>query len=165
MKPAEFQLQGVTNPRLAVHAISALPAWLWSTDGVRVLWANPAGASLFGAPNSAELASRTFGPADAQRRQIAQLADRLPPSGAIRLERLRGFGAHLGMLMTCGCARLEFPDGGHGVLITATATSGRTMPLDERLRRLVEGIDLPMAAYTGDGMFIGASEAGHSLFG
>ena len=76
---------------------------------------------LFGAANGAALAARIFGPADPHRRQVAQLAGRLPPSGAIRLERLRGFGAALGMLVTCGCARLDFPDGSHGILIAAGA--------------------------------------------
>ena len=93
MNHAEFQLRGVGDPRLAVHATSALPAWLWSIDGTRVLWANPVGARLFGAANGAVLAGKTFGPADQHRRQVAQLAGRLPPNGAIRLERLRGFGA------------------------------------------------------------------------
>jgi hypothetical protein len=34
-----------------------------------VLWANPVGAKLFGAPNAAALARRRFGPADSHRRQ------------------------------------------------------------------------------------------------
>ena len=107
MNNAEFQLRGVGDPRLAVHATSALPAWLWSVDGVSILWANPVGAKLFGAANGAILAKKTFGPADAHRRQVAQLAGRLLPSGAVRLERLRGFGAALGSLVTCGCTRLD----------------------------------------------------------
>ena len=141
MNNAEFQLRGVGDPRLAVHATSALPAWLWSVDGTRILWANPVGARLFGAANGAALAQKTFGPADAHRRQVAQLAGRLPLNGAIRLERLRGFGAALGMLVTCGCARLEFADGSHGILIAAAEPVGRAMPLVERLQRLVEGIE------------------------
>src|SRR5580700_1829306 len=129
MNNAEFQLRGVGDPRLAVHATSALPAWLWSADGTRILWANPVGAKLLGAGNGAELANKIFGPADSQRRQVAQLAGRLPANGAIRLERLRGFGAALGKLVTCGCARLDFADGSHGVLVAAAETFGRTMPL------------------------------------
>jgi PAS domain S-box-containing protein len=165
MNQAEFQLRGVGDPRLAVHATSPLPAWLWSTDGTRILWANPVGAKLLGAANGAVLAKKIFGPADPRRRQVAQLAGRLPPSGAIRLERLRGFGAPLGMLVTCGCARLEFADGQHGVLVTGTAAFGRTMPLIERLQRLVEGVDTPIAAFTRDGMFVAASDAARSLPG
>jgi hypothetical protein len=85
---------------------------------------------------------------------VAQLAGRLPPSGAIRLERLRGFGAPLGTLITCGCARLEFADGSQGILVAATESAGRAMPLVERLQRLVEGIDSPIAAFARDGMFV-----------
>ncbi|MEA2918778.1 MAG: hypothetical protein QOJ15_10859, partial [Bradyrhizobium sp.] len=165
MNNAEFQLRGLGDPRLAVHATSALPAWLWSTDGTRILWANPVGAKLFGAANGAVLAKKMFGPADAHRRQVAQLAGQLPPTGAIRLERLRGFGATLGGLMTCACARLEFADGHPGILVVATEAVGRTMPLFERLQRLVEGIDAPIAAFARDGMFVSASDAARSLLG
>jgi PAS domain S-box-containing protein len=165
MNNAEFQLRGVGDPRLAVHATSALPAWLWSIDGVSILWANPVGAKLFGAANGAILAKKTFGPADAHRRQVVQLAGRLSPSGAVRLERLRGFGVPLGTLVTCGCARLEFADASHGILIAATEPVGRPMPLVERLQRLVEGIDTPIAAFARDGMFVGASDAARSLLG
>jgi PAS domain S-box-containing protein len=165
MNNAEFQLQGVSDPRLAVHATSALPAWLWSIDGTRILWANPVGARLFDAANGAALAEKTFGPADAHRRQLARLASRLPSNGAIRLERLRGFGAPFGTLVTCGCARLDFADGGHGILVVGAKAAVRTMPLVERLQRLVEGIDTPMAALTRDGLFVGASDAARSLLG
>src|SRR5260370_17021029 len=102
MNNAEFQLRGVGDPRLAVHATSALPAWLWSIDGTRALWANPVGAKLFGAANGASLAKKMFGPADAHRRQVAQLAGRLNPSGAMRLEPLPGFWPPPGHLVTCG---------------------------------------------------------------
>ncbi|MET4389981.1 PAS domain S-box-containing protein [Bradyrhizobium sp. F1.4.3] len=171
MSSSDFQLRGVGDPRLAVHATSPLPAWLWSIDGTRVLWANAVGAKFFGASNAASLAQKTFGPADSHRRQVAQLARRLPAGGAIRLERLRGFGAALGTLMTCACARLEFADGSHlaegssAVLVTAMSATGRTMPLVERLHRLVDGAEVPMAAFAPDGLFIGASEAARPLLG
>src|ERR1700722_9471988 len=165
MNNAEFQLRGVGDPRLAVYATSALPVWLWSIDGKRILWANPVGARVFGAANGASLVKKTFGPADSHRRQVAQLAGRLPTTGAIRLERLRGFGASLGALVPCGCARLVFADGSHGILVAAAEAVGRAMPLAERLQRLVEGIDTPIAAFARDGLFIGASDAARSLLG
>ncbi|HEU4805597.1 MAG TPA: hypothetical protein VFS91_07290, partial [Nitrobacter sp.] len=68
MNCADFQMQGIADPRLAVHAASALPAWLWSLDGARILWANPVGASVFGTANAAALTSRNFDPADPLRR-------------------------------------------------------------------------------------------------
>src|SRR6476620_2288954 len=120
MNYAEFQVRGLSDPRLAVHAASPVPAWLWSADGTRILWTNLAGARVFGA-DGAELESRNFGPADPHRRQIARLASRLPASGALRMERLRGFGVAPGMLGTCGCSRLDFPDGSPGVPRAARA--------------------------------------------
>ena len=84
MSSVKCQLRGVSDARLAMHATSAQPAWLWSLDGTRVLWANPVGAKLFGARNAANLFTREFGPADTHRRQVAQLAARMPTSGAAR---------------------------------------------------------------------------------
>ena len=159
MQNSEFKGQGPDDPRLAVHATSPLPAWLWSADGTRVLWANPVGALVFGAANSVRLAAKIFGRADPHRRQVAQLAHRLSPDGAVRLERLRGFGAVLNMLVTCACARLEFADGSEGVLIAALDANGRAMPLTERLRRLVEDAGQPVAAFEADGTLVAASAA------
>ena len=119
MNDAEFQVCGAGCSRLAAYATSPLPAWLWTADGKQILWANAAGVRMFGAADAAALAEKTFGPADRHRRQIARLASRLPANGAIRLERLQGFGAAPGGLATCGCLRFDFPDGSHGVLIAA----------------------------------------------
>ncbi|WP_128923654.1 PAS domain-containing sensor histidine kinase [Bradyrhizobium guangxiense] len=165
MTSSDFQLRGVGDPRLAVHATSQLPTWLWSIDGARVLWANPVGARAFGAAHSAALADRVFGPADPHRRQVARLARQLPANGSVRLQRLRGFGARLGTLMTCACSRLDFADGSHAVLVTAMDPTLRGMPLIERLHRLVEGAKMPMAAFAPDGLFVGASDAARTLLG
>jgi PAS domain S-box-containing protein len=165
MDVTDFQLRFVGDLRLAPHATSASPAWLWSTDGTQVLWANPVAARLFGAANAAELAKQTFGPADANRRQVAQLAPRLSAIGALRMERLRGFGAQLGQLMTCACMRLDFPDGRHGILIAATEPAGRSLTLMERLRLLVADVARPAAAFTQDGTLAGASDTAESLPG
>jgi PAS domain S-box-containing protein len=157
MQNTEFKVRGPDDPRLAVHATNPLPAWLWSADGTRVLWANPVGARVFGAASSPRLANKIFGPADPHRRQVAQLAHRLLPNGAIRLERLRGFGSRLGALVTCSCARLDFADGSEGVLIAAAEPVGRSMPLTERLQRLVEDIDAPAATFESNGTLVAAS--------
>ena len=165
MNNAELQLQALGDPRLAAHATSRLPAWLWSTDGTRILWANPVGARVFGAESSSALAKKTFGPAEPHRRQVARLAGRLLANGAVRLERLQGFGAAPGGLATCGCSRLDFPDGSHGILLAAGNTAGRVMPLVERLQRLVDGLGLPVAAFTADGQLVGSSDAARPLLG
>ncbi|MGJ4897392.1 MULTISPECIES: sensor histidine kinase [unclassified Bradyrhizobium] len=165
MTYADLELQALSDPRLAVHAAGSLPAWLWSADGSRVLWANAAGARALGAASAAALIAKTLGPADAHRRQVAQLGRRLPETGALRLERLRGFGAPLGTLATCGCARIDLPDGTRAVLITGTDGGGRSFPLADRLKRLVETSEHALIAFTQDGQFAGSSSAGRRLFG
>ncbi|MGJ4910552.1 PAS domain-containing protein [Bradyrhizobium sp. HKCCYLS2033] len=165
MTHADLELQALSDPRLAVHAAGSLPAWLWSADGGRVLWANAAGARALGATSAAALIAKTFGPADAHRRQVAQLGRRLPETGALRLERLRGFGAPLGTLATCGCARIDLPDGTRAVLITSTDGGGRSFPLADRLKRLAETSEHALIAFTQDGQFAGISSAGRRLFG
>ncbi len=166
MSSAKSQLRGVGDARLAMHATSAQPVWLWSLDGTRVLWANPVGVKLFGARNAADLAAREFGAADTHRRQIAQLAHRIRASDSTRLERLRGFGAALGGLMTCACTRLDFADGESGLLIIAADTiAGRGMTLMERLQNLTDGIDTPIAVFARDGLFVGASDTARALLG
>lgn len=165
MSDAEFQIQALGDARLADHATSALPAWLWAADGARVLWANPAGAQIFGTGNGAELARQDFGPADPHRRQVARLGHNLAADGAVRLERLRGFGAAPGGLATCGCARIGLPDGSHGILIAALNASGRVLPLAERLQRLLQGLEQPAAAFSGDGLLLAANEAARRLPG
>ncbi|MGA8903286.1 PAS domain S-box protein [Bradyrhizobium sp.] len=157
MSHTEFKVRGPDDPRLALYATSPLPAWLWSADGTRVLWANPVGARLLGFSYGARLTEKIFGPADPHRRQVAQLAHRLLPNGAVRLERLRGFGATLGTLATCACARLDFADGSEGVLIATTEPAIRAMPLNERLQRLAEDTDGPSAAFAADGTLVAAS--------
>ena len=119
MKDGEIQGLAASDPRFAAYTASRLPAWLWTADGKRILWANPAGTRLFGAASAAALAEKTFGPADPHRRQVARLSGRLRAGGAIRLERLQGFGAAPGGLATCGCSRVDLADGSHGVLIAA----------------------------------------------
>ncbi|MGL4264420.1 MAG: PAS domain-containing sensor histidine kinase, partial [Afipia sp.] len=165
MSEADFQLHGIRDPRLAVHATSSMPAWVWSLDGAHVLWANTIGARLFGERNAAALAEKTIGPADPHRRQATQLAARLSPSGAPRLERLRGFGAPLGRLLTCSCARLTFADGTVGILIAAADPVGRPMPLTERLAHLVDSISVPAMTFTPNGALAGANESAKNFPG
>ena len=50
MQGAEFHWLASSDPRLAAYAASRLPAWLWTADGSRILFASnmgPAGAREF----------------------------------------------------------------------------------------------------------------------
>ena len=159
MSDTNSLLQGIRDPRLAVYAIGSMPAWLWSIDGTRILWSNHVGAKILGARNSATLAAKIIGPADPHRRQVLQAASQLAQSGAPRMERLRGFGAPLGQLQTCVCARLSFSNGETAILVAATAPVGRAISFDERLSGLLDALPMPALAFTHDGAFAAANEA------
>ena len=104
----QLNLYSASDPRLAALATSSQPAWLWQADGARIVWANAAGARVFGIAEQ-HCGEKIFGPADQHRRQIAQLTSQLNPDGAVRMERLRGFGAAPGMLATSPVRGSNFP--------------------------------------------------------
>ena len=48
------------DARLAPLAVSPLPAWLWTLDATRILWANPTGAAIFGAATPSAIGALRF---------------------------------------------------------------------------------------------------------
>ena len=159
MSQSGFHLALLRDERLAPIATSALPAWLWSADASRILWANPTGAAIFGAASSAAIRTRKFDTGQPAAAQIAQLATTLPPDGSQRIERLRGFGAGVGRALPCMCARIALTDDAPAILVVATERAGPELALDERARRLLAGCDQPVAAFAPDGELIHATPA------
>jgi signal transduction histidine kinase len=144
------------HPRLALLATAEWPAWLWSADGSRILWANAAGAAAFGAANSSACSGRRFAMTELPPAQVLRLAATLPSGGQERLERLRGFGGKLGRTLTCACSRI-IADGGRGaVLVVATEPAGPALTLAERVRLLLEDGDAA-AAFMPDGRLLYAN--------
>ncbi len=47
MSQINFSMQAMFDPRLAIYAVGGAPAWVWSADGARILWANAAGKAFF----------------------------------------------------------------------------------------------------------------------
>src|SRR6478672_7152688 len=150
--------------KLAAHATGPSPAWLWSTDGSRIIWANAVGAAIFGAADAGECQERRFGAKDAPAAQIVRLAATLPTSGQPRLERLRGFGADFGRALTCVCSRLILADGTPVVLIIATEPAGPPLPLRERVRRLLADRRRTLAAFAREGTLLYATEPALTRF-
>ncbi len=160
----ESELALLRDPRLAAPATSPWPAWLWSTDASRILWANAAGAALFGAADTRECVQRRFDTNNPAAAQIIRLAATLPSAGPARLERLRGFGLGFGRALTCACSRLVLTDGKAAVLIAATEPAGPALSLAERVRRLF-GDDEPLAVFAADGALIHATAAARAQLG
>ena len=156
MNGTEFQFACLNDPRLAAHALSPAPVWLWSADASRILWANPVGAAIFEAATPAAAAAIRFDVRHGASAQIARLAGTLPAGGAPRLERLRGFGASFGGTLTCLCSRLALADNTQAVLVVSTERAGKELALPERAQRLLADFERPAAIFTADGELIDA---------
>ncbi len=159
MSIIDGELVLLRHPRLAELATSAWPAWLWSTDGSQMVWANAVGAGIFGAASTSACTQLRFDAADASAAQIIRLAGALPTAGQERLERLRGFGASFGRTLTCACSRIVLADGKAGVLIAATELAGPKLTLGERVRRLFADDAEPIAGFTPEGTLVYANIA------
>ena len=160
----ESELALLRDPRLAAAATSPWPAWLWSADAARMLWANAVGAAVFGAADTRQCVQRRFDSNNPAAAQIVRLAATLPSAGAPRLERLRGFGLGFGRALTCACSRLVLADGEAAVLVAATEPAGPALSLAERVRRLF-GDDEPLAVFAADGALVHATAAAHAELG
>ncbi|MCK7610603.1 ATP-binding protein [Roseibium sediminicola] len=91
-------------------------AWLWSSDGARILWANAAGAAFFSAHSVSDLASLSSLERSPARPHIARIAE----SGAtdkFSIDRLRFYRGLRVMLLTCQCKRLVLETGEAAALI------------------------------------------------
>ena len=154
------------HPRLASLATAEWPAWLWSADGLRILWANAVGAAIFGAATSKACINRRFSATELPAAQVLRLAATLPSGGQECLERLRGFGGNLGRALTCTCSRILAGDGRGAVLIIAAEPAGPALTLAERVARLLDQDDEPAAAFVPDGRLVYANaKAQHWLDG
>jgi PAS domain S-box-containing protein len=153
------QLAYLRDPRLAVYALNPAPVWLWSANSERLLWANPVGAEIFGALSPGEVASLRFDARHAAAAQIAQLSATLPPSGAARLERLRGFGASIGGTLICLCSRISLADNIPAVLLVSVERAGKNLTLPERASRLLKDLGGATAVFNADGELIVAEPA------
>ena len=155
-------LSYLRDPKLAAHATSALPAWLWSADATRVLWVNPVAAAIFDVASPAAIAGYTIDPKGSAALQIARIAGTLPAGAGPRLERLRGFGASFGRALMCACSRIALDEQMPAILVLATEGVGAAMPLSERVRRLGAGIQAPVAFFSGAGELMHATPAGEA---
>ena len=165
MSGTEFQSAWLTDPRLAAHALSPTPVWLWDVNASRILWSNPVAAAIFDAASPAALAQTEFESHHVSAAQIARLAGTLPQGGAPRLERLRGFGARFGGTLTCLCSRITSGFNTSAILVVSTEPSGKDFSLPERARRLLADYERPAAVFSADGELIEASRAALEMLG
>lgn len=162
MSEPGFQLSYLRDSRLAPLATSGLPAWLWSIDATRILWANALGAAVFGASTSTAIGSHQFDTDHPVAAQIARLAATLSPGAAARLQRLRGFDGGFGHSLTCACSHIVLADDAAAILVVAVERAGPDLLLGERTVRLLAGAKEPIAAFATGGELLAATESAHA---
>src|SRR3954452_10071535 len=152
-KRADTILALTRDARLSPFALSAIPAWLWTCDASRVLWANASGAAALGAATPAALTERIFHADEPVAADVARLAGSLTQSGAPRLERVRGIGSNL----VCTCSRVSLPDGAQAILVVASEPARPVLPLKERAARLFGASNEPLAVFSTEGALLYAT--------
>jgi signal transduction histidine kinase len=157
MSEALSRLIWLRDSRLTPLALGPQPAWMWSLDGKRIIWANPTGAAIFGAAMPGALASQCVERGDVTS-EIAALAATLPADGSSRFERLRGISG-TEQPLTCRCARIKLDDNAEAILIASAEPAGPELTLSEQVERLLANTDAPVAAFGTDGMLIHATPA------
>jgi len=94
-------------------------AWLWSSDGARILWSNAAGAAFFSAQSVADVYALTALERSPARPHIARIA----ASGLtdrFSIDRLRFYRGLRVMLLTCQCKRIDLGNGETAALIVCS---------------------------------------------
>src|SRR5712691_7130241 len=165
MSASGFQLCCLRDDRLAPLATSPLPAWLWSADATQIVWANPVGAAIFGAPTTAAMGVVRFDPGQSPAAQITHLAATLSRGDPPRLERLREFGSEVGQALTCTCSHIVLADGTTAILVVAAERAGTDLTLAEQSRRLIAGSDRQIAAFAPEGGLLAATESAQAHLG
>lgn len=145
------------DARLASHATSAVPAWLWQADGRRILWANAAAAAFSGAASPTALAAQAIDDHDPNAAAVAHLAETLPANGSPRLATFQNPTPADGEPLMALCSRLTIGRANAAVLVVATDSDGIALSLEQRMRLLLGDSDMPVAAFAPDGTLLCAS--------
>src|SRR5258708_2832710 len=141
MSESVSALDYLRDPRLALHATGAMPAWLWSADGSKILWANPTAAAILDASSPAEIDVLRVDEAIAN--QISSLATTMSGGQPARLARLRGLPIGFGRALTCLCSRIPLAERSSAILVASIEEAGPRLTLDEQVRRLAAGSNVP----------------------
>lgn len=115
-------------PELGALLLSAAPAFVWSRDGARVLWANPVGARTLGLARFEAVWERRWPEKHALRRSIASLGRALPEKGM--LARLRLAENPLSLPAACRCRPIRAGNDERGILVIALEARGESPSMD-----------------------------------
>lgn len=146
-------------PETGAVLLDPRPAFLWSEDGSRILWANAAGVHFLGAPNVHALLQRRFGDGNPVGLQVAAAAS-VTPAGEPQMTVIR-FPTHGATEpVLCLGTRVPLDEDGDALLLSSLQPPARVEPLLGRAFGLAEAVaedDVAAVVLRPDGRVIGAS--------
>ncbi|MDQ3557692.1 MAG: ATP-binding protein, partial [Pseudomonadota bacterium] len=113
-------------PEVGSLLLSTIPGWVWSRDGARLLWANPAGAALLGASRFSALSARQWPSNHPLRRELQGLHHGGPEAGV--LARLRIATDARALPIACRCRHVR-AGGERGIFAVAVEPVASLQPL------------------------------------
>ena len=168
MSIVPFEPAVARDPRLAAEladrATSQAPAWLWSADGLRILWTNVVGAAIFDAGDAGEL------PRAVSTQRIRLMLRSHGWQQRCRRPARRGLSVCAASAQALAVrspvsARAWSLGDGAAILVAANEPAGPALSLRERVGRLFASHEQPLAVFAPDGTFLHATKAVTSRLG
>ncbi len=149
----------VVAPSLDELLISENPAWLWDGERARVVWANSAGTSWFGAETLFDLLDVVFDDTESGVATIKELA-RILPRGEKASVTIQFSTASDTAPLACDCYVHALADGRSGLLVCAGTTSARKNILSPAIQAMALGaFPLPISVVSGAGQVMFSNQA------
>ncbi|HEX2256459.1 MAG TPA: histidine kinase dimerization/phospho-acceptor domain-containing protein, partial [Afifellaceae bacterium] len=118
------------------------PAWIWSSDGARILWANAAGARRLGARCLEDLGQRRYPDSHPLRHDVQNAARRAGPDG-VAAAGLRIVAQPRAAPVACEIRRIIVPQGHDGILVVAQGSSEAASVRSHGGPQPSPGVDMP----------------------
>jgi len=146
-------------PAVGATLLDPRPAFVFASDGSRVLFANAAATSALDAENLADLFARRFTDLNPLKAQLARLS-RVLPTDHPRLEVLRFGGGVNSITLTAACQRLNLRGDERAVLAVAMAgsPSQSLRARAERLASVMASHDSEVAILDADGRVLATGD-------
>jgi len=150
---------GVVAPGLDELLVSENPAWLWDGERVRIVWANSAGTSWFGAETLFDLLDVVFDETEPGVARIKELT-RILPRGEKASASFQFSAASGDQPLACECYVHALADGRSGLLVCARAADAPKNALPLAVQAMALGaFPLPVCVVSGTGRVMFANQA------
>ncbi len=150
---------GVVAPGLDELLVSENPAWLWDGERARIVWANSAGTSWFGAETLFDLLDVVFDEAEPGVARIKELT-RILPRGEKASASFQFSAASADQPLACECYVHALADGRSGLLVCARAAKAPENALPLAVQAMALGaFPLPVCVISGTGRVMFTNQA------